>query len=107
MRELVPEFFYMPEMFLNLNKINMGKNMDGRSVESVKIPEWANGDPLKYVCMLREYLESDYVSNHIHQWVDYIFGYKQKGKEAEDAVNIFPKITYENGVDIKKIAPEM
>lgn len=37
--------------------------------------------------MIISALECDYVSDHIHEWIDLIFGYKQKGKEAEEAFN--------------------
>ena len=29
------------------------------------------------------------MSSHLNEWIDLIFGYKQKGKEAEKAVNVF------------------
>ena len=35
-------------------------------------------------------LESDHVSAHLHEWIDLIFGCKQKGRAAEEARNSRP-----------------
>jgi len=43
------------------------------------------------------------VSDNIHQWIDLVFGYKQRGKEAEAAHNVFYYLTYEGMVDIDSI----
>ena len=43
----------------------------------------------------RRALESDHVSAHLHEWIDLIFGYKQKGPEAEKALNVFFYCCYE------------
>ena len=52
------------------------------------------------VFMLPKALESDYVSAHLHEWIDLVFGYKQQGKEAEKAHNVFHPLFYEGSVGI-------
>jgi hypothetical protein len=47
-------------------------------------------------------LEAPYVSQHLHEWVDLIFGYKQAGPAAADADNVFHALTYEGAVDVAK-----
>ena len=51
----------------------------------------------------RAALESDQVSSHLHEWVDLIFGYKQRGQAAVDANNVFYYLTYYGTVDISTI----
>lgn len=52
---------------------------------------------------MRKALESDYVSNNLHKWIDLIFGYKQRGQEAIKAKNVFFHLTYEGMVTIEDI----
>lgn len=43
-------------------------------------------------------MESEFVSYHISEWIDLIFGYKQRGEEAEKADNLFESLTYDDYV---------
>ena len=38
LRELIPEFFYLPEMFININCINFGERSNGVKVNNVIVP---------------------------------------------------------------------
>lgn len=51
----------------------------------------------------REALESEYVSQNINNWIDLIWGYKQRGIESIKADNTFYYLTYEDSVDLAKI----
>uniref|UniRef100_A0A8C2G0H6 Neurobeachin-like 2 n=1 Tax=Cyprinus carpio TaxID=7962 RepID=A0A8C2G0H6_CYPCA len=48
----------------------------------------------------------EHVSAHLHEWIDLIFGYKQRGPEAVEALNVFYYCTYEGAVDLDAIANE-
>lgn len=52
---------------------------------------------------MKKALESEYVSNNLHKWIDLIFGYKQRGQEAIKANNLFYHLTYEGMVEIDLI----
>jgi hypothetical protein len=102
-RELIPEFFYQPEFLVNSNMFDFGKTQRGDVVDEVQLPVWAKNDPNRFIRMNRQALESEHVSKNLHNWIDLVFGYKQRGREAVKALNQFVHITYEGAVDIDSI----
>lgn len=40
-QELIPEFYYLPEMFVNANTYNLGVMEDATVVSDVELPPWA------------------------------------------------------------------
>ncbi|KAG5848457.1 hypothetical protein ANANG_G00098650 [Anguilla anguilla] len=101
-KELIPEFYYLPEMFVNSNNYALGVMADGTPVSDVDLPPWAK-TPEEFVRTNRLALESEYVSSQLHQWIDLVFGCKQKGPEAGKALNVFYHLTYEGAVDLNAI----
>ena len=67
--------------------LDLGAKLDGKKIGDVVLPPWANNDAKTFIRIQREALESDYVSAHLHEWIDLIFGYKQRDKEAVAADN--------------------
>lgn len=92
-RELVPEFFFMPEFLLNCNEFDLGSSFD-MIISDVVMPPWAK-DAFEFIYLHRKALESDYVSEHINEWIDLIWGNKRYGQAAIDANNVFRKELYE------------
>ena len=88
-RELIPEFFYLPEMFGNYNKYSYGtknaeraleeyvKKRSRVSVDQVILPKWAINHHyfIKYNSLA---LESPHASFSLHHWIDLVFGGKQQ-----------------------------
>ncbi|KAI9547938.1 hypothetical protein NQZ68_012955 [Dissostichus eleginoides] len=101
-KELIPEFYYLPEMFVNSNGYHLGMREDRTMVYDVDLPAWAK-KPEDLVRINRMALESEFVSCQLHQWIDLIFGYKQRGPEAVRALNVFHYLTYENSVKLDSI----
>ncbi|XP_065586275.1 neurobeachin [Cyrtonyx montezumae] len=101
-KELIPEFYYLPEMFVNSNGYNLGIREDEVVVNDIELPPWAK-KPEDFVRINRMALESEFVSCQLHQWIDLIFGYKQRGPEAVRALNVFHYLTYEGSVNLDSI----
>lgn len=111
-KELLPEFYMSSEFnnnadgetdeendrqdgkfLLNQLNIDFGVRYDNVRVADVLLPPWAENEK-DFVHKMRLALESDYVSEHLNDWIDLIFGYKQRGEAARQADNLFHYLTY-------------
>lgn len=104
-KEITPEWFTMPEVFKNVNKFNLGKTQDGEVIDDVVLPPWAKTAE-EFVRLNRQALESDFVSENLHEWIDLIFGFKQQLPHSEKAHNVFFYLTYADQVDWKKLSQD-
>ncbi|XP_041823886.1 protein FAN isoform X2 [Melanotaenia boesemani] len=102
-KELIPEFYGNDSNFLeNRLNLDLGRRQNGRLVGDVVLPPWAS-DAGDFLQKHRAALESQYVSEHLHEWIDLVFGFKQRGSEAVAAHNVFHPLTYEGGIDCDSI----
>lgn len=95
-KELIPEFYQNNPEFLVNPGLDLGVRANGKRVEDIKLPRWAR-TPTEYLQKMREALESDYVSQNLHKWIDLIFGYKQCSIEDN---NVFHPVTYQGRTDL-------
>ncbi len=102
-RELIPEFFCLPEFLVNINGYDFGRRQDGSKVDNVVLPPWAKGDPNIFIAKHREALESPYVSQHLNKWIDLVFGHKQRGDMAVESLNVFHHLSYHGAIDLDNI----
>ena len=98
-REIIPEFFYLPEMFLNLNKLNLSDEQ--ATVNDCITP--CQNNPYQFTMTMKNILESPNVSSTLNGWIDLIFGIKAKEEEAELAKNIFTEYAYQEDINIEEV----
>uniref|UniRef100_K3WM84 BEACH domain-containing protein n=1 Tax=Globisporangium ultimum (strain ATCC 200006 / CBS 805.95 / DAOM BR144) TaxID=431595 RepID=K3WM84_GLOUD len=107
LKELIPAFFdetfAASEWLRNGRNLDLGTTQKHTRVGDVVLPPWAS-NPADFVRKNREALESEYVSAHLHEWINLIFGYKQQGEEAIQANNLFYYLSYEGSVDLETIS---
>ncbi|TFY62229.1 hypothetical protein EVJ58_g3994 [Rhodofomes roseus] len=104
-RELIPEFYALPEFLENSARIDFGvQQSTGERIDDVKLPPWAKRDPLLFISLHREALESDYVSENLPHWIDLIWGHKQRDPKS---LNVFHPLSYEGSIDLDTITDEL
>jgi hypothetical protein len=105
LRELLPEFYYLPEMFMNINKIKFKKKESDLKIDNVEMPkeirikeESNNNDNnnnigcFKFVEFMKDYLEN--INLEVYNWLNLIFGNKQKYHDLSKLDQYFRTETY-------------
>lgn len=101
-KELTPEWFLLPEFLENKNNLNLGTKQTGESIGNVILPKWSSSAE-DFIIKHRMALESEYVSEHLPDWIDLIFGYKQRGIAAEESFNCYNHLTYEGSIKLDEL----
>ena len=115
LREIIPEFFSLPEMFLNINELNLGEVSIGSYIKNkalteeeknkivllneVIMPAWSRDNPYIFCEKYRKILESPNL--YINPWIDLIFGYTQRGYKAQKAGNVFLPYAYDGVMNLR------
>lgn len=74
---------------LNVVGFNFGVRQNGSRVGDVELPKWCGGDARLFILAHRAALESDIVREVLPFWIDLVFGFRQTGKPAVEAINVF------------------
>jgi hypothetical protein len=120
-RELIPELFYLPNLFQNFNNLNYGplqdksKNPNATSKILRKIHEvpsdkkifvnevltgfWNENNPNFFVLIHRRILENKKLN--IKDWIDLVFGIFSHGEKAREKLNLFMPYCYDNVVSCR------
>jgi hypothetical protein len=80
--ELIPEFYYCFEFLMNSNAFDLGI-AEGKRVEDVELPTWAK-TPSEFIYLHRKALESRFVSQNLHHWINLIWGVNQKSLDVNN-----------------------
>ena len=126
LRELIPEFFYLPEMFMNLNSFNFNDNSDKELVDDVIISNenkneninliinnnnvngQNNNDIVDYfifVDSMKKNLEK--LKDNISSWLNIIFGVDQKNIIVKEGKIEFEAQYFRTEGYIDNITPEI
>uniref|UniRef100_A0A0D9V0C3 BEACH domain-containing protein n=1 Tax=Leersia perrieri TaxID=77586 RepID=A0A0D9V0C3_9ORYZ len=75
--ECIPEFYSDPRIFASLHS----------EMSNLALPSWVTSAE-EFICLHRDALESDRVSQQLHHWIDITFGYKLSGEASVEAKNV-------------------
>ena len=84
-RELIPEFFYLPEMFMNINNIDFGKTSNEIHIDDCIMPYYGNSETIeKYCLFIYEMIKNLDEAKNRRLWIQNIFGINQRYENYKD-----------------------
>ena len=98
-RELIPDLFYLYEMYFNMNYNFFGYSHNKKMIlNNIVIPS-ENMTPIEFVYFNRAQLNSNLISENINSWINNVFGVNQLQNSDSDKMkyscNIYPWQCYE------------
>ena len=83
-REMIPELFSIPEMYINLNDNDFGKQKDGTRVHNITFSPYCD-NPIRFIYLLKDLMNNNIdINKQISKWFDFIFGVNQLGNYSNN-----------------------
>ena len=67
LRELIPEFFYLPDFLSNDNRFDLGMKQNGEELNDVVLPPWAKDSPAEFVRVNRQVISPQVITDNLTQ----------------------------------------
>ena len=78
-RELIPELYSIPEIYINFNDNDFGKQKGGLRIHNISFEPYAN-NVFQFCYLIKDLINNDpEINNQINKWFDFIFGVNQLG----------------------------
>ena len=137
LREIIPEFFTMPELFININNLDFGQieiqseEITEKESENIKTKIKNNENVIieldskikkkqvedvelptwckdnPYSFVEKFRILFENNNLNINPWIDITFGYMQRGQKAQDIGNIFPPYVYDGVINSRLKSDEL
>ena len=83
-REMIPELFSIPEIYINFNDNDFGKQKNGLRIHNISFQPYAK-NPIQFCYLIKDLINNNIdVNNQINKWFDFIFGVNQLGNFTND-----------------------
>ena len=83
-REMIPELFSIPEIYINLNDNDFGKQKEGLRVHNISFSPYCD-NPIEFVYLIKDLINHNIeINNQINKWFDFIFGVNQLGNYSSN-----------------------